>query len=151
MAVWLFQGNPKHYTFDSYLRSHKQVTWHVNQTRYAPEMQPGDRVFIWRSDGGVPGSGGVVAMGVLTTRAGEVQDDGWGTWFDNKPGPAVPSVGVLLDDVRLTEQEGFLSKRALLGDPVLRNLGVIRMPRATNYRISKDEADRLSGLWQAFR
>jgi hypothetical protein len=58
-------------------------------------------------------------------------------------------VGVLLDDVRLTEQEGFLSKRALLGDPVLRNLGVIRMPRATNYRLSAEEAQRLSEVWGA--
>ncbi len=30
----MFQGNPLHYTFDSYLREQKRVTWHVNQSRY---------------------------------------------------------------------------------------------------------------------
>jgi len=151
MTAWLFQGNPRHYTLDSYLRDQKQVTWHVNQSRYAADMQPGDQVFIWRSDGGTPGSGGVVALGVLTSRAGEVQDDGLGTWFDSKPGPAVPSVGVLLKEVRLTEKEGFLSKRALLQDPTLRDLGVIRMPRATNYQLSTEQARRLSELWSGTR
>ena len=133
MTAWLFQGNPQHYTLNSYLRDQKQVTWHVKQSRFATEMQPGDQVFIWRSDGGAPGSGGVVAVGVLTSRAGEVQDDGLGTWFDMKPEPAVPSVGVLLDEVRLTESEGFLPKRLLRDDPVLRNLQVLRIPRPTNY------------------
>jgi len=147
MTAWLFQGNPQHYTLNSYLRDHKQVTWHVKQSRFATEMQPGDQVFIWRSDGGTPGSGGVVAVGVLTSRAGEVQDDGLGTWFDMKPEPAVPSVGVLLDEVRLTESEGFLPKRLLRDDPVLRNLQVLRIPRPTNYRLSTEEAQRLSELW----
>jgi len=147
MTAWLFQGNPQHYTLNSYLRDQKQVTWHVKQSRFAKEMQPGDQVFIWRSDGGTPGSGGVVAVGVLTSRAGEVQDDGLGTWFDMKPEPAVPSVGVLLDEVRLTESEGFLPKRLLRDDPVLRNLQVLRIPRPTNYRLSMEEAQRLSELW----
>ena len=147
MTAWLFQGNPQHYTLNSYLRDQKQVTWHVKQSRFATEMQPGDQVFIWRSDGGTPGSGGVVAVGVLTSRAGEVQDDGLGTWFDRKPEPAVPIVGVLLEEVRLTESEGFLPKRTLLDDPTLRNLGVLRMPRATNYRLSAEEAQHLVQLW----
>jgi predicted RNA-binding protein with PUA-like domain len=147
MTAWLFQGNPQHYTLNSYLRDQKQVTWHVKQSRFATEMQPGDQVFIWRSDGGTPGSGGVVAVGVLTSRAGEVKDDGLGTWFDMKPQPAVPSVGVLLDEVRLTESEGFLPKRLLRDDPVLRNLQVLRIPRPTNYRLSTEEAQALSELW----
>lgn len=151
MTTWLFQGNPQHFTLNSYLRDQKQVTWHVKQSRFAKEMQPGDQVFIWRSDGGTPGSGGVVAVGVLTSRAGEVQDDGLGTWFDMKPEPAVPSVGVLLDEVRLTESEGFLPKRLLRDDPVLRNLQVLRIPRPTNYRLSMEEAQRLSELWSQRR
>ena len=151
MTAWLFQGNPQHYTLNSYLRDHKQIMWHVKQSQYTTEMQPGDQVFIWRSDGGTPGSGGVVAVGVLTSRAGEVQDDGLGTWFDMKPVPAVPCVGVLLDEVRLTESEGFLPKRLLRDDPVLRNLQVFRMSRLTNYRLSTEEAQRLPELWSQQR
>lgn len=147
MTAWLFQGNPQHFTLDSYLRDNRQVTWHVKQSCYAAEMEPGDRVFIWRSDGGVPGSGGVVGIGVLTSRAGEVQDDGLGTWFDMKPGPAVPCVGVSLEEVRLTDAEGFLPKRVLLDDPTLSGLLVLHMPQATNYRLSTAEAQALAGLW----
>jgi hypothetical protein len=110
-------------------------------------MEPGDRVFIWRSDGGVPGSGGVVGIGVLTSRAAEVQDDGLGKWFDMKPGPAVPCVGVSLEEVRLTDDEGFLPKRVLLDDPMLQGLLVMRMPQATNYRLSTAEAQALAELW----
>ena len=46
MTAWLFQGNPQHYTLNSYLRDQKLVTWHVKQSRFAEEMQPGDQVFI---------------------------------------------------------------------------------------------------------
>jgi len=86
-------------------------------------------------------------MGVLTSRAGEVQDDGLGTWFDMKPEPAVPCVGVSLEEVRLTDGEGFLPKRVLLDDPMLRGLLVLHMPQATNYRLSTEEAQRLLELW----
>lgn len=147
MTAWLFQGNPQHFTLNPYLRDHGQVTWHVKQSCYAAEMEPGDPVFIWRSDGGMPGTGGVVAIGVLTSRSGEVQDDGLGTWFDMKPGPAVPCVGVSLEEVRLTDDEGFLPKRVLLDNPTLGGLLVLHMPQATNYRLSTEEAQALTELW----
>jgi predicted RNA-binding protein with PUA-like domain len=147
MAAWLFQGNPQNYTLDTYLRENKQVTWRVRQQQYVNQMKKGDQVFLWRSDGGHPGTGGVVAVGVLTSEPGQDQDDGLGTWFQKKPEPSVPSVSVRLDEVRLTHSEGFLSKQTLLGDPVLCNLGVIRMPRATNYRLTEEEAEQLLSLW----
>jgi predicted RNA-binding protein with PUA-like domain len=148
MTTWLFQGNPSNYTLDEYLRANMKVTWHVNQQRFAREMGPGDEVYIWRSDGLRPGTAGVVAVGVLTGRPGDEQDDGLGTWLDKKPAASIPSVRVLLHEIRLTDEDGFLSKRALLTDSVLSQLLVIRMPRATNYRLSEEEAQQLSQLWR---
>lgn len=105
-------------------------------------------MYIWRSDGPRPGTGGVVAVGVLTSKPGDEQDDGLGTWLDKKPAASVPSVGILLRETRLTDDEGFLSKRLLLADPVLSQLLVIRMPRATNYKLSEEETQQLSRLWR---
>lgn len=148
MATWLFQGNPLNYTLDEYLRANMRVTWHVNQQRFAREMGLGDEVYIWRSDGLHPGTAGVVAVGALTSRPGDEQDDGLGTWLDKKPAASIPSVSILLREVRLTDEEGFLSKRALLADAALSQLLVIRMPRATNYRLTEEEAQQLSQLWR---
>ena len=151
MAAWLFQGNPQNYSLDTYLREHKQVTWHVRQQQYVDQMKTGDRAFVWRSDGGHPGTGGVVAIGILESDPGQGQDDGLGIWFQKEPEPSVPSVKIRLDEVRLTRGEGFLSKQTLLADPVLCHLAVIRMPRATNYVVTSEEAERLLGLWWAWQ
>jgi len=150
VAAWLFQGNPQNYSLDTYLREHKQVTWRVRQQQYVDQMKKGDLVFLWRSDGGHPGTGGVVAIGILESEPGQGQDDGLGTWFQKAPEPSVPSVRIRLDEVRLTRGEGFLSKQTLLGDPVLCRLAVIRMPRATNYVVTPEETERLLVLWSAW-
>lgn len=52
MNTWIFQGNPKHFDMDTYLTENEHITWSVRQKYLADQMQVGDIVFIWRSDGG---------------------------------------------------------------------------------------------------
>ena len=50
MKTWIFQGNPGVFDIDSYLASTAGlITWRV--ARYAEEIEPGDTVYIWRSQG----------------------------------------------------------------------------------------------------
>lgn len=66
MNTWIFQGNPKHFDMDTYLTENKHITWSVRQKYLADQMQVGDIVFIWRSDGGKKGTGGMIAKSKVT-------------------------------------------------------------------------------------
>ena len=50
VQTWIFQGNPDQFDLDAYLgTSPTQLPWLV--TRYAQQIEVGDRVFIWRTKG----------------------------------------------------------------------------------------------------
>jgi hypothetical protein len=50
MRAWVFQGNPDDFDLDAYLLSAPtQFPWLV--TRYSNEINPGDHVYIWRTQG----------------------------------------------------------------------------------------------------
>ncbi|MCH2315907.1 MAG: EVE domain-containing protein [SAR202 cluster bacterium] len=67
MSHWIFQGNPDRYDVDTYIRENTEINWLVSQKHLAPDMQPGDEVFIWRAAGRNGGIAGVVAHGVPTS------------------------------------------------------------------------------------
>lgn len=68
--TWIFQANPKTYNIDGALQKLKEITWSV--TRYKNEIQPGDRVFLWRSGG----EAGIVADGTVMTAPDEMEIPG---------------------------------------------------------------------------
>ena len=60
MQTWIFQGNPDQFDLDAYLgTSPTQLPWLV--TRYAQQIEVGDRVFIWRTQGSAKADADVVA------------------------------------------------------------------------------------------
>ena len=60
MKTWIFQGNPEVFDIDSYLAATAGlITWRV--ARYAEQIEPGDTVYIWRSQGDQPQMAGIVA------------------------------------------------------------------------------------------
>ena len=64
MKTWIFQGNPEVFDIDSYLAaSAGLITWRV--ARYAEHIEPGDTVYIWRSQGDQPQMAGIVAEGTV--------------------------------------------------------------------------------------
>lgn len=150
MPTWLFQGSPKDFpAFDDYLRDYTEISWHVRQKHAAEEMYPEDEVYIWRLDGNRPGTGGIVAHGILTTEAHIAQEEARGHWVSHQPGPTVPVVDITLDDVRLTPREGCLTRTALLQDAVLWKMRVVQSPHLTNYKLSFEEEERIATLWRA--
>ena len=151
MATWLFRGNPRDFDVNTYLKTHRDIPWYVHQQWLIPEMHLGDPVYIWRSDGGSPGTGGIVAHGVLSGPAIVRLDPDFVTWLRKKPTISTPTVLVRLDDVRLTPRTGCLLRSDVMQDAILRNLQVITMPSVTNYKLTAVEEARLEQVWAGRR
>lgn len=150
MSTWLFQGSPKDFpAFDEYLRNHTQISWHVSQKRAAEEIFPDDEAYIWRLDGNRPGTSGIVAHGILTTEARVIPVENRGRWARHEPGPTVPRVDITLDDVRLTPEEGCLTRTALLQDPALWQMHVVQSPHLAVYKLTPEEEEQVAILWRA--
>ena len=75
MTSWIFQGNPKKFRIDEYLRNRQLITWEIRQMHFKDKISTGDEVFIWRADGDKTGSGGIVAKGEILSRPTEIKDD----------------------------------------------------------------------------
>ncbi len=64
--TWIFQGNSKHFRINDYLRDTTSIMWSLNQRHFQSEIRIDDTVYIWRSDGGQRGTGGIIAKGKVT-------------------------------------------------------------------------------------
>jgi hypothetical protein len=151
MATWLFRGNPRDFDVNAYLQAHRDIRWYVHQQLLIPEMHLGDPVYIWRSDGAFPGTGGIVAHGFLSGPAVVRLDRNFVTWLRKEPNISIPTVLIRLDDIRLTPRSGCLLRTEILQDATLRNLHAISMPSVTNYKLTAVEDARLAQVWEARR
>ena len=64
-GTWIFQANPNTFDLDGYLRVASVITWTVRQRHFADRITVGDRVFIWRAQGGGKEQAGVIAAGYI--------------------------------------------------------------------------------------
>jgi hypothetical protein len=89
-SFWIFQGNPRHFDVDTYLRTRSQIRWQVSQ--HAQRIKTGDKVLIWRSgdDGGV-----VAECTVESAPTMDPSDDAPELWRTGSGGTG-PSVGCRL-------------------------------------------------------
>jgi putative restriction endonuclease len=144
-SAWIFQGNPQRFDLDGYFRAHDDIVWLVQQAHLAPEMQPGDRVFFWRSGTG-QGRAGVIAAGRITA-APTIQPE----QETAKPfwsGAPEELAERLRARIRLDpERDRFLGRDGLEEHPVLGQHRIFRMRNETNYRLSGEEAEALETLW----
>ncbi|MFM0351412.1 EVE domain-containing protein [Paraburkholderia sp. RL17-347-BIC-D] len=124
--VFLFQSVVERYDLREKLVPGVQDTWYA--TRYRREMRPGDFVFFWLA--GNQGVRGVYGWGKLTT--------------DPYQKPEWDSYGV---DV---QYEVSFSKPILAAsleeDNILRGMLIFRAPQATNFLLSRAEAESLIKL-----
>jgi hypothetical protein len=137
MATWIFQGNPKQWDIDRGLERTRKLLWTVRQRHFVAQIHIGDSVYLWRSEAGKPGTGGVVPQGVVASEP------------RTYAGVDYPCVWLVLDDIRLTEEAGALPRAILMVDPVLSGLRVIVMAHSTNYRLTPAQACALDHLWLA--
>lgn len=150
--TWIFYATPDKYDVNEYLSSVRDyIYWRAAQR--SNDMKIGDRVYIWR--GGMKGfSQGIIASGViaeepisrLNAKHPEKQrDDLWKTKLiiDGTV------VGVKLSHIKLTDEDGMLTKDLMMHDPILKKMSVIRTHRHSNYLLNDDEALRIFKLWQS--
>jgi hypothetical protein len=158
MAAWIFQGNPSSYPVDKVL-THAQTTrertiqWRVSQRHYRDDIVPGDRAFIWRADGKKSGTGGVVAVGVITASPREIADE-LSRWLIQPKARVALMVTIEMNEVRLTPECGMLLRTdllELLTYAEQRDMLIFRMRNLTNYKLTPTQGDRLDRLWRTNR
>ena len=51
MQHWIFQANPDRFDVDQYVARQDNILWLVSQSHFRDDINLGDRVYIWRSQG----------------------------------------------------------------------------------------------------
>ena len=148
MATWVFQGNPDKFDIDDYVARYPElIYWRT--PRHAREISVGDRAFLWRSG---PRSG-AIAMGTVVeppTPAAAVRHPealGDDLWRSEKPDPVEAKTGIHLDEVRLTDEDGFIPRSAAKDDAYLSRATIITMPNGTVFPLDSTQAFALERLW----
>jgi 5-methylcytosine-specific restriction enzyme B len=131
MAYWIFQGNPKQFDVDTYVKDNKYINWNIRQKHFLKDIHTGDQVFIWRSDGSERNSGGVIAYCEVSA----------------EPNAEELHVDLEVLDYRLTPEAGMLLRNELKEIPDTMHLQIFRISQMTNYKLADEEFERLLKLW----
>jgi HNH endonuclease/EVE domain len=142
--TWIFQGNPKRFQMDEYIKSNKTVWWSVNQEHFLDDISLDDVVYLWRADGRKKGTGGIIARGKVSgepvTNVAPSQ-----FWMDATNTGSHYSVPIEIES-HLIDSE-FIRRVELLQDPVLQDLLILRMANNTNYLVDSEHAELLNKWW----
>jgi len=147
--AFIFQGNPNKFDIDDYLTRYPNIYWSVS--RLGREIRIGDQIFIWRS--GV--SAGAVALGSITELPTEIRNinypealgnDLWRSGLDE---PTTIKAGISIDEVRLSIEDGMVTREVCKNDPILKQNAIITNPQGTVFRLSDDEFARFYELWNS--
>lgn len=146
MSYWIFQGNPQKFFTDQekyknihninpYVKENRIIEWDIRQRHFENEMAVGDKVFIWRSDGGEKNTGGIIALTTIHSEPFEKED---GTL----------AIALEVVESRVTEDEGMLLRSDFKELPLESDLLILRAPQSTNYKITEDTFNLLLKYWE---
>jgi len=144
---WIFQGNPNRFDIDDYLSRYSYIYWSAPTNQKVFDID--DKAFIWRS--GV--QAGLVAIGVIKEKPVsrnnvKIQEAlGNDLWVSELDDPTEIKVGIQIEDVRLGDEDGFVSRYKVLSDPILSKNRIITNPVGTVFRLNTKEANALLELW----
>lgn len=150
MNTWIFQASPDQFDLPAYLStSPVLITWSVKQGGNA--MRVGDRVYMWNAKG--KRKSGVEASGILAECriAGPVTErlppaESAAYWVE-KSGDAIPGMRVDLLVVRVARKKEMIKREWVTGDPVLKDMQIVKAGVGTNFSLSEQEAERVRALW----
>ena len=129
--AFIFQANPTYYDIASAVRELAEMNWSVRQS--PKQIRAGDRVYVWESGPG----GGVVAEGTILTDPAVLPEQEGQQFIRDSAKFEADAVRVRLSIDRVLEPP--ISKTNSMMHPVLKDLGILKFPNATNYRISEEE------------
>lgn len=144
--AWIFQANPKRFDIGAFVASAPdQCEWLVS--RYAAQMGPGQRVFLWCAAGDPELPSGVFAEAVTVTGVRDIADDGPSRfWTDPAEGrQAKPRVRIALR--RVAGKREVIKRDWWKGDPALADHLLLSMANHTTFKIEGDAYRRLGRLW----
>jgi hypothetical protein len=147
MAGWIFQANPLKFDVDAYLTTYRDIWWSIRQRHFLSHFSNKDTVFLWRSDGDLARSGGIVAKAEVTGSPVYRADDAREFWLD-KSG-AAPEWRLPMKVLEIRTGESLIRRTWLETEPDYRDLRILRFRSETNYKLTDAELRRLNGLWEA--
>lgn len=135
---WIFQANPRIYKIRDALKTISSINYLAKQNRH--EMQQGDVVYIWESG---PNSA-LLAKAKITSEVGPLENaPGELEFYINEPEES-SEPRVRLDIVE--KYDSPIPRAALLDDPTLSRMQLIRIGRGTNFKLTHEEANLLELL-----
>lgn len=151
MNYWIFQSNPKYFYVDTYIKDNKIIFWTLRQEHFKDNINIGDIVYIWRSDGANPGTGGIIAKcKVIDLPTNQAFDDAEDLWIDKlKKGKWYVNIKIL--EFRLTAVQHMLKRTDLKKDSKINSLAILKFANNTNYLLTKDEGEYIEFLWRESR
>ena len=145
---FIFQGNPDKFNVDEYLANNTDIYW--TASRFTGEMTVGDEAYIWRSGQ----KAGAVARGIISelpqtlAQLKSSEKLGKDLWADNIEDENTKKVGIRVEEHRLIEEDGMLTRNAIKQDGVMGNSSIIKSPQGTVFKLTNEEAEQLSLLWE---
>lgn len=137
--TWIFQANPKTYNIDGALQQLTEIAWSI--TRHKAEIQPGDRIFIWRCGG----DAGIVAEGTVLTEPAEMETSEAEKEFILKPEDF--EKGELRSRVRIDRVlSQCLARPSLVDEPRLASLSILANYPGTNFPVTSEQAAVIDAL-----
>src|SRR6478735_5771091 len=117
MNTWIFQGNPKVFDIDTYIKNHKYIWWSLRQEHFLDRIELDDEVFLWRSDGNNRGTGGILAKAKVISLPEERTNDetSQNYWYTDEW--ENPYLAVKLEVLQVRLEDGFISRLSLLEHP----------------------------------
>lgn len=148
MGSWVFQGNPEKFDIDDYVARYPElIYWRT--PRHAKEIALGDRAFVWRSGA----NAGAIAIGTVvempTPGSAVLYPEALGSdlWRSEQPDPEEAKTGIHLDEVRLSDEDGFVPRSAAKDDPALASATIITMPNGTVFPLDRQQTSAFERLW----
>ena len=137
--TWIFQASPEFSDVRSAVRTLREHTWLVQN--HKEQIKPGDRVYVWESGprGGIIGLAEVSEPPRIQPEPKEQL-----LFIRNSEKFRGDRLRVKIRLLKLIEpaiQRTYLSSRAEFA-----TLSILRHPRATNFRVTREEAKALEGI-----
>jgi 5-methylcytosine-specific restriction enzyme A len=145
--TWIFQGNPNVFDIDNYVQDNKFIWWSIRQEHFADEFNINDTVFLWKSDGGKKGTGGILAKCKVVSLPVNRTDDSSSEeyWHTDDWSNSYLAIKLEVQEAKLSE--GFISRVSLLEHPILKDLLIHRLRQQTNYLLSHEHGTELDKMW----
>jgi hypothetical protein len=145
--TWIFQGNPNVFDIDNYVTNHRYIWWSLRQEHFSDTIEINDEVFLWRSEGGKRGTGGILAKAKVVGLPNERTDDEYAKDYWHTDDWENSYLAVKLEILEVKLEDGFISRLSLLEHPILKDLLILRLRQQTNYLLTLEHADELQNLW----